>query len=263
MNKHLLKRSLTLVLAFMLVLTSALPAWGQTPLVEQMSDTPVAPAMIAEDVRTDMANESVVEVLVYLKDKLDVDSFAAQATSQYSSSQRSDYEVQRLVRRDLVNALQDKANTTQRRLINLLENSDEVSEYQDFFITNLVYVKAAPSVIEEIAALPEVAKIEKSKTHYLDPTYDQQEVAPTEDEVLWHLQMVKADEAWALGFDGTGAVVGLIDSGVQWDHPALKNAWRGYDAATDTTNPVGNWLDTVAGLPLPVDSDNQIGRAHV
>ena len=43
---------------------------------------------------------------------------------------------------------------------------------------------------------------------------------------------MNAPEAWALGIDGSGTVVASLDTGVQWDHPALKEKYRGYNAAT-------------------------------
>ncbi len=43
------------------------------------------------------------------------------------------------------------------------------------------------------------------------------------DGIEWNIDRVRADEAWVLGVDGTGgAVVGSLDSGVDWTHPALK-----------------------------------------
>ncbi|PGS49236.1 S8 family serine peptidase, partial [Bacillus sp. AFS041924] len=58
-----------------------------------------------------------------------------------------------------------------------------------------------------------------------------------------------------LGIDGTGIVVGSIDTGVQWDHPALKTKYRGYDPANpDNPNNEFNWFDaTEANGSAPYD----------
>ena len=247
MNKHLLKKSLTMMLALMLVLSSVMPAWADGPYAEQLPDEHVglSSEKIAEDVRLDMATEEDVEVFVYLDDSLNVESFAQQARQKHASVLTDPVDLRLQVRRDLTIALQDTAHLAQANVLNLLATDENVTEYESFWVANVVYVKAAPSVIERIARLPEVLKIEKNKTHQLDPIIETQAAEPQEEELLWHLSMVKADQVWNLGFDGTGAVVGLIDSGVQWDHPALKNAWRGYNEETGETTSAGNWLDTV------------------
>ena len=43
---------------------------------------------------------------------------------------------------------------------------------------------------------------------------------------------VRAPEAWARGHRGQGTTVGIIATGVDWDHPALKASYRGWDGAT-------------------------------
>jgi subtilisin family serine protease len=57
------------------------------------------------------------------------------------------------------------------------------------------------------------------------------------------LTYTKADGVWSLGIRGAGIVVGSQDTGVQWDHPALRNAYRGFNAQAQTTNHVYNWFD--------------------
>ena len=54
-------------------------------------------------------------------------------------------------------------------------------------------------------------------------------------EVEWNIERVKADLVWEMGIDGTGAVVGSLDSGVDWTDPALRDKWRGYDPVTGET----------------------------
>lgn len=58
-----------------------------------------------------------------------------------------------------------------------------------------------------------------------------------------HLSHVQADSLWAQGIDGTGIVVGLADTGVQWQHEALRDTYRGWNGSTATHD--GNWFDTV------------------
>ena len=68
--------------------------------------------------------------------------------------------------------------------------------------------------------------------------------------------------------DGTGTTVGIIDSGVEFAHPALKSKWRGYDAVNDEiVDPEKNWFEAIPAYfieqsPIPADSSLSHGT-HV
>src|SRR5699024_4625522 len=47
--------------------------------------------------------------------------------------------------------------------------------------------------------------------------------------------------------------VASIDTGVQWDHPALKENYRGYDTSTGEVDHDFNWFDATAGESEPYD----------
>ena len=54
------------------------------------------------------------------------------------------------------------------------------------------------------------------------------------------------------GYTGQGVVIGGQDTGYQWDHPALKNQYRGWDGASVDHD--YNWFDATADTSLtPVD----------
>ncbi|HEX8228339.1 MAG TPA: S8 family serine peptidase, partial [Chloroflexia bacterium] len=56
-----------------------------------------------------------------------------------------------------------------------------------------------------------------------------------------------------MGYDGTGVVVGSLDSGTRWTHEALKPRYRGWNGTTADHN--YNWWDPVSQLPAPYDPD--------
>src|SRR5699024_11457977 len=73
---------------------------------------------------------------------------------------------------------------------------------------------------------------------------------------------VTGPDAWALGIDGTGTVVASLDTGVEWDHPALKEQYRGYDSETgEVEHEFSFYDDTSDGYEVPAD-DNGHGT-HV
>ncbi len=67
-----------------------------------------------------------------------------------------------------------------------------------------------------------------------------------------NLQQINVDDAWALGYTGTGMVVGSIDTGVLYTHAALVNQYRGnQDGGSFDHN--YNWWDAVNSTTTPVD----------
>jgi subtilisin family serine protease len=73
------------------------------------------------------------------------------------------------------------------------------------------------------------------------------------DTVEWNIAKIRADEAWStFGVTGQGAVVGIIDTGVMYDHPALVNSYRG-NLGGGLFDHNYNWFDFVNGQPVPYD----------
>src|SRR5699024_3970583 len=154
----------------------------------------------------------------------------AQATRNAVSAAMTPYNTKLAVRRGVVEALKDKADISQINLLKYLEQEKEkgnVEEFEPYHIVNRVYVKASKEVVENISFMPEVVKIYKNRVHQLDIPKRDGEIKPNVDGLEWNVERVRANEVWSLGFDGTGAVVGSLDSGVDWTHPALKDRWRG------------------------------------
>ncbi len=71
------------------------------------------------------------------------------------------------------------------------------------------------------------------------------------DAVEWNIDRVRADDVWStFGAQGEGIVVANIDTGVQWDHPALVNQYRGSPGGSHNYN----WWDPYGQSPtVPYD----------
>jgi serine protease AprX len=69
----------------------------------------------------------------------------------------------------------------------------------------------------------------------------------TAQTVEWGVQRVGAPLVWAQGFTGTGVVVADLDTGVQWNHPGLIHAYRGWNGANASHD--FNWYDA-AGISV-------------
>ena len=66
------------------------------------------------------------------------------------------------------------------------------------------------------------------------------------DSMEWNLQKVGAPTLWNIGITGQGIVYANADTGVQWNHPALINHYRGYIATTRETDHNYNWWDAIS-----------------
>lgn len=117
---------------------------------------------------------------------------------------------------------------------------------QSFWINNCVAVRVPAALIPEIEARRDLARIDYDEPVTLvdDDRDARGPRASNGGTVEWNLAMVHAPEVWKLGFDGTGIVVGSIDTGFDPTHPALQGKWRG------GTN---SWHDFVNGQPNPYD----------
>lgn len=74
--------------------------------------------------------------------------------------------------------------------------------------------------------------------------------------IEWGLQKINVPEVWDLGFKGQGVVIAGQDTGYQWDHPALKEKYRGWNGQSVNHN--YNWHDSIHSPTIEcVDSLNQ------
>jgi subtilisin family serine protease len=143
--------------------------------------------------------------------------------------------------------LWNTAQTTQAPLIAWLKVRGV--EYRSYYIVNLIWVKADRAVAEALAARSDVARIVGNPSiraidpQPIGPTLPDRTTVPASIEL--GISHVHAPEVWAMGFTGQGIVIGGQDTGIQWDHPALKNHYRGWNSATLTVTHDYNWHDSI------------------
>ena len=130
--------------------------------------------------------------------------------------------------------------------------------YKAFWIRNMFQVEAiSMAEIDVLAGRPDVAAIEYVYGDYLDvePT-PAESPAPGPEAITWGVDRVDADLVWAMGITGTGAVVGDLDTGVQYDHPALVRQYRGCvdPPACTTFDHNFNWWEGPTGAQVPYDT---------
>lgn len=151
-------------------------------------------------------------------------------------------------------ALRAAQSATQPAVIERLEAL--AVSHRTFWIANMIGARASLSELEDVATLEEIARV------VLDAPLSADEAVRTavsegtdrSSAIEWNVAQVGAPAVWAEGVTGQGTVIGIIDTGVDWDHPALIEQYRGWDGVTATHD--YNWHDAIhdhAG-PCPADS---------
>ncbi|MBI5917632.1 MAG: S8 family serine peptidase [Bacteroidetes bacterium] len=157
------------------------------------------------------------------------------------------------------NMLRQTAIATQARLAASLTQKN--APHESLFIVNAIKTEGNLDLINSLAQRVDVAKIMDNPTMRFAEPVERLEGAVEERALIeWGIEKINADDVWALGYRGQGVVVGGEDTGYDWQHPALKNQYRGYYAPTDTTDHDYNWHDAIHQIsPLNGDSLNPCG----
>jgi subtilisin family serine protease len=152
----------------------------------------------------------------------------------------------------VVNALREVASRTQPPVLAALAADGLRGE--SYWIVNAILVTGDETAIERLARRDDVARIYGNPAGRLvdlstSISSPRDATLPT---IATNLTQIHAPEVWALGATGAGVVVGILDSGVDWDHPALKSQYRGWDGVA--ADHAYNWHDVAGEHPAePLD----------
>jgi len=143
--------------------------------------------------------------------------------------------------------LKNLASRNQRDIKTYLKKEislGNIEKYTPFWIFNGFAIKATPKVILAIAKRSDVKRV--SEDGYIPlPDYKVGKAMPSVSSVEWNITKIKAPEVWELGIGGSGAVVGIFDTGVDYTHPDLAEKYRGGD---------NSWFDPYGEHDQPHDA---------
>jgi serine protease AprX len=181
----------------------------------------------------DVENGGKFECLIVLQEQVNLSLPAARMTKE----DRAQF---------VFSQLRQQAERSQKKVRQLL--TDRGDFFQAFYVVNAVHAVTDREGIELLAALPEVARIQSEPLLVMEEPLEMPggELVQRDPTPEWGIQMIRADKVWDLGFTGQGVVVGGQDTGYEWDHPALKNTYRGWNGVSAEHN--YNWYDAIDEL---------------
>lgn len=123
--------------------------------------------------------------------------------------------------------------------------------FTPYYLVNGLEVDGGPILRVWLESRPDVDRVLYSPILRPAPPEEMESAsAPAPTEPPWNVSLVGADTVWReFGARGAGIVIGQSDSGVQWDHPELINAYRGSADEHDF-----NWYDPWNQTQQPVDT---------
>ncbi|WP_203857887.1 S8 family serine peptidase [Plantactinospora mayteni] len=204
-------------------------------------------AEVSRELLAELAAEGTSTFTVYLRERAELSGAAKlpdsddRATAVYRTLTATAERSQRDLRAEL-----DKRGAT----------------YRSYWIANVLRVEGDRALLDTIAARDDVQSIEPSRTYELiKPEPFRATTDAGTRAVEWNLTNIEAPRVWS-EFDtrGEDVVVASIDSGVQFDHPALRNAYRGNTPSGFDHN--YNWFDPAAVCASAAPCDNNGHGTH-
>ena len=170
-------------------------------------------------------NEEMMDVVVLMKAQYNRTELCRKADFFATRAERRDYVVKEL--KNFTEASQYEL----KDILGELEQQGLVSSVQSLWSANTLYFKATASVMASLFERDDIAYIGPMKRYPLIPEIETPRIAFASREITPNITQVNADQVWALGYTGAGVVVGVVDSGVNYNHLDLADhLWDGGEA---------------------------------
>ena len=189
-----------------------------------------------------------VKALLVLDDQVDVTALDLDLHLQRTTLAERHFRV--------VTELQEKARITQGPLLAALDArlGADVASYKAYWLINAVRVTATEDAIRDLAARDDIDVADVNLVAQLiDPVEKTEVVGKARGiGIAPGIAAVGARRVWdELGIRGEGALIGSLDTGVDGNHPALADRWRGNFAPASEA-----WLDVIGSNPsFPTDGN--------
>ncbi|WP_432339501.1 S8 family serine peptidase [Bacillus tequilensis] len=236
---------------------------ASTSVKQELQSAETIQNKISSSLKKSFKKKEKMTFLIKFKDQADTEKAAKAAAKKAKAKKLTAAKTEYQKRSAVVSSLKVTADESQSDVLTYLnsqKNKGNADQIHSYYIVNGIVVHASKEVMEKVAQFPEVEKVLPNEKRQLFKSASPfnmkktQKAVKATDGVEWNVNQIDAPKAWALGYDGTGTVVASIDTGVEWNHPALKEKYRGFDPANpDKPDHEMNWYDAVAGEESPYD----------
>ncbi len=182
-------------------------------------------------VRASLQHNETAPVLVILRDRADLSTIPVTV---HSRDTQGDW---------VMESLQQVSNHSQRALRAFLDAQGV--PYRTYWIVNMLSLSAGADLIELLSQRQDVARIVSNAAFPVDLGFES-EVLPGEAAshgIEPDLYTVNAPALWDLGVTGENILIGIADTGVGWEHEALKAHYAGWDGSSADHN--YHWWDAI------------------
>ncbi|MET0073959.1 MAG: Calx-beta domain-containing protein [Candidatus Thiodiazotropha lotti] len=163
-----------------------------------------------------------------------------QKSEQFRSRKESRTLKRRQFRQNVFSSLQQQTREASVRLAELLRKHGVKTRLKSLWTINGIALDVPPEMIDAISALPGVERV----TVDMRLTMNTPEAEDIDSQPQWNIEKLNAARLWEREIRGEGIVVGIMDSGVDVNHPDLADRWRGGD---------NSWFDPYGIQELPID----------
>jgi bacillopeptidase F len=203
-------------------------------------------------------NEDKVTFLIKFTETADVVNVAQEARESAIKANISSLGQEHAQRSAVISELKSTAMESQQKVKKFLEEQEAIGNAEDirsYHIVNGMAVTATKEVAEKLASFSDVEKLLPNEQRELIKAVETDAEVPQNEtaEIEWNIDRVGAPAVWDMGIDGEGTVVASIDTGADWEHPALQDKYRGYDPATGEVDHTYSFYDPVNEEEVPYD----------
>lgn len=211
---------------------------------------PTSPKAVSESkLLKALEKEEKIDVIIRMKDRPNLDKVYGQVKAKTNRTEKIT---------TINKHLKDKANESQigiQKALAVLEGKGKAKKKDSLWIINGLTATVTKEALDELNKRDDVAEI------VLDETLSLPEITIENNPPKlpqWGLEKIFAPKVWGqYGLKGEGTVVGIMDSGVDGSHEALKQNYRGRDG-----NHQYSWID-LTGHNYETPNDGNGHGTHV